>query len=189
MAHRTPDERRWLHDLETARFGVWDLEPQLDSVHYAPPWKARLGFPRLHAADGTSFWRCRVHPADLDGMLGALRAHLDGDADSYTMRFRLRSNGSGYRTMISRGRVIERGTRGEALRMVGTMADLTPRPLAPVRHGLAAEDPRELPSPSRAPLHAALGLGAATAGADASRLLDQVHDLLDLAQRDLAALR
>ena len=72
-----------------------------------------------------------VHPDDFQAMLRALRAHLDGFAPHYEMQFRLRGNGFGYRTVLSRGRVVARDHRGDATRMVGTMIDLTGRPLAP----------------------------------------------------------
>ena len=168
----TADHRRWLHALDAGRFGAWDLDPRLEQVHYSPQWKAHLGFPRLAAADDTSFWRCRVHPGDVETMLGSLRSHLDGHADSYSACFRLRSNGSGYRTVVSRGRVIERDARGAATRMVGTMVDLSSRPVVAARQGLASEDPQELllMAPGRAPLPALMA--------------DHIADLLDIALRD-----
>ena len=118
MPNPTVEHRRWLQAIENAHFGVWDLDPRQETVHYAPAWKARLGFPRVHAADSTSFWRCRVHPGDVERMLGSLRSHLDGHADSYSACFRLRSNGSGYRAMVSRGRVIEPVLHGPNVRVV-----------------------------------------------------------------------
>lgn len=180
----TPDPiarlQRWQQAIETASLGVWDLDPGREMVHYSPPWKARLGFPRIHEADHTGFWRCRVHPDDLESMQGSLRSHLDGHVSSYEMRFRLRSNGSGYRTMLSRGRVVERDTDGNATRMMGTMVDLTGRPVTVSLHGLATEDPGQAIEPSsRLPLHAILG----TAGAlhEPHPLIELISDLLDLA--------
>ena len=158
MSDRTIDEHRWLQALENATFGVWDLDPRLEVVHYSPQWKARLGFPRVQAPDSTAFWRCRVHPDDVDSMMGSLRTHLDGDSSSYAMRFRLRSNGSGYRSVLSRGRVVARDDRGQATRMVGTMVDLTGRPAAVAPYGLASEDPRHASVAAGLPLHAALGV-------------------------------
>jgi PAS domain-containing protein len=163
------DVRRWLQALEEARFGVWDLDPRQETVHYSPAWKGRFGLAGIAAADSTCFWRCRVHPDDVDGMLASLRRHLDGDADSYAMHFRLRSNGSGYRTVLSRGRVVARDALGQARRMVGTMIDLTTRPMPPARRGLASEVAREAPS-----LQPALPV-------------DQIDDLLDIALRESVA--
>lgn len=164
MPHPTPETHHWLQALERAQFGVWDLDPRRETVHYSPSWKARLGFAGIPAADSTWFWRCRVHPDDFDGMLGSLRRHLDGHADSYAMHFRLRSNGSGYRTVLSRGRVVSRDAQGLATRMVGTMIDLTARPLPPALTGPVAAEPF-----------------------DGLPLAEQIDDLLDIALRESAA--
>lgn len=163
MAPPSRDVQRWLQALQDARFGVWDLDPLQERVRYSPQWKARWGFDGVPSADSTWFWRCRVHPADFDGMLDSLRRHLDGHADSYAMHFRLRGNGSGYRTVLSRGRVISRDAQGLATRMVGTMIDLTARPL-----------PR------------ALTESVAAEPFDALPLIEQIDDLLDIALRESA---
>ena len=185
---RAAQLQRWQLAIENASFGVWDLDPCQEMVHYSPQWKARLGFPRIHEPDNTGFWRCRVHPDDLEPMQGSLRSHLDGQVSSYEMRFRLRSNGSGYRTVLSRGRVVERDAGGSATRMVGTMVDLTGRPVSVSLHGLATEDPEQaVELPSRLPLHAILG--AAGASHEEHPLIEQVSDLLDLALSEASATR
>lgn len=199
---RTVEEQRWLQGVESGAFGVWDLDPRLELVHYSPQWKARFGFPQVHAADSTGFWRSRVHPDDFDAMLRALRSHLDGFSSSYEMQFRLRTNGSGYRTVLSRGRVVMRDARGDATQMVGTMLDLTGRPVAPRPHGLAAESPGQFPiAGARLPLHVLLGatrLHAEMEGAacdthtamppqEGSRLVETIADLLDVTLQQSSA--
>jgi hypothetical protein len=184
---RSVEAQRWLSAIENCTFGVWDLNPRLETVHYSPQWKARLGFPRIHAPDSTQFWRCRVHPVDLDAMQASLRSHLDGQASSYEMRFRLRSNGSGYRTVLSRGRVVARDRLGDATRMVGTMVDLTPRLASSTPHGLALEDPEQVIVLPQRPLHAILGMacpsqaGAPDDAQQEQQLIESIRDLLDLA--------
>lgn len=189
----TIEERRWALALERAIFGVWDLDPLRDQVHYSPAWKAHLGFPRIGSADASAFWRCRVHPEDMDLMLSTLRAHLDGDAATYEMRFRLRSNGLGYRTVLSRGRVVSRDAHGGATRMVGTMLDLTGVSRRIAQAGLPAEFAPAPDTGSRRPLHAILGVGRAAGDAAGAapgllpseiEVVEQVHDLLDMALRD-----
>ncbi len=196
MSDRSAEELRWLQAVESARFGVWDLDPLLELVHYSPQWKAHFGFPRIHEPDSTGFWRCRVHPDDLEPMQGSLRSHLEGDASSYEMRFRVRSNGSGYRTVLSRGRVAARDAAGNATRMIGTMVDLTDRPVAGAPHGLATEDPGDVIKSAHLPLHVALAIACAPAGAEGSagesadtahearRLIELISDLLDRALHD-----
>jgi PAS domain S-box-containing protein len=210
MSDGTPEEQRWRRALESGTFGVWDLDLRREMVHYSPEWKARLGFPRVHAPDSTAFWRCRVHPEDFEPMLGSLRSHIEGHSPTYEMRFRLRSNGSGYRTMLSRGRVVGRDDKGNATRMVGTMVDLTDRPAHAAPHGLATEDSRHIVEVAQAPFHALIGvrgpqtdtrvgvasqapiegrLAAVNEKHEARRFIDLVDDLLDRALREGFAAR
>lgn len=207
MSDGTPEEQRWRAALESGTFGVWDLDLRREVVHYSPEWKARLGFPRVHDADSTGFWRCRVHPEDFEPMLGSLRSHIDGHSPTYEMRFRLRSNGSGYRMMLSRGRVVGRDDEGNATRMVGTMVDLTDRPAHAAPHGLAAEDPRQIVEFAHEPFHSLIGvcgpLVATCSGIpselhtqrrlaaahQARRVIDLVDDLLDRGLREGIASR
>ncbi|MDR7335682.1 PAS domain-containing protein [Roseateles asaccharophilus] len=141
MRHQ-PAWIRWRQAAEAGELGLWDLRHELETVQYSPPWKQRLGFPEPERADSTHFWRCRVHPQDLAPTLDAMREHARGATPGYEATFRLRTNGSGYRLMHSRGRIIERGPDGRALRMVGTMLDLTERPPTPM--GGLPEGPRGL---------------------------------------------
>lgn len=187
----------WRQAIEAGDFGVWDLRTELDSVHHSPQWKRLLGFPDPQQADSTHFWRCRVHPGDLDRMLEALSEHADQGQPSYDAVFRLRSNGSGYRRVHSRGRIIERDAQGRALRMVGTMLDLTERPFTPGA-GLAAGSRGSMAGlPMDMPFHELLGVEAGgTAPAESRRLaleraqvLGLVSDLLQATAAELAALR
>lgn len=204
MSNQTREESRWASAIENAAFGAWDLDPRLDLVHYSPQWKARLGFPRIHAPDSSCFWRCRVHPEDLDSMLGSLRSHLDGSLPTYEMQFRLRSHGSGYRTVLSRGRVVARDDLGNATRMIGTMVDLTGRPACVANHGLPTEAPVRADAFSRRPFHAMLGVGRPLDGffspsdgtrergetgraQESQRLVELIDDLLDVALREAIA--
>jgi PAS domain-containing protein len=170
---------RWQQAVEAGELGLWDLRPELETVHYSPPWKLRLGFPEPELADSTHFWRCRVHPADLEPMLAAMREHARGARPHYEARFRLRSNGSGYRLMHSRGLIIERGPEGRALRMVGTMLDLTDR--APTPQGGLADGPRGLMegAPLALPLHRLLADAQdAKFTRERERVLGLMHGLL-----------
>ncbi|WP_158218723.1 PAS domain-containing protein [Roseateles aquatilis] len=184
MGIRHHEVRNWRSAVESGAFGVWDLSPQLEVVHYSPRWKEHLGFPHPDQPDSTAFWRCRVHPEDLEPMMLSLRAHFDGFTDGYEQRFRLRSNGSGYRTVLSRGRVVQRDHRGDVLRMLGTMVDLTARPVTPFDDRFMG-DVAPLGSGGRTPFHTLLSLTGALVPAqdlipddDTAELLDQVAEIM-----------
>lgn len=186
MSPRAPRlDMRLLQAMQAGDLALWDLRPEIETVHYSPQWKAKLGFPEPHAADSTHFWRCRVHPDDLASMLAAMRAHAQGGLPGYEARFRLRSNGSGYRLVHSRGRVIERGADGCVLRMVGTMLDLTDRPCTP--QGGLPVGPRGAMAglPLDMPFHVLLS--APDVSAERERVLGLVEDLLLASLADLPA--
>lgn len=184
--------QHWRPAVEAGDLGLWDLRPRLETVHHSPSWKQRLGFADPHAADSTHFWRCRVHPDDLTPMLEAMRAHLRGATPHYQAVFRLRSNGSGYRVLQSRGRVVDRADDGQALRIVGTMLDLTDRPATP-QAGLP-EGPRGATAGQAIdlPLHVLVTPDAPHPPAldsERERLLGLLQDLLAESMAQLAALR
>lgn len=185
-----PAWTHWRQAIEAGEMGLWDLRAELETVHYSPAWKQRLGFPEPLRADSTHFWRCRVHPSDLAPMLAAMREHARGATAGYEAKFRLRSNGSGYRLMHSRGRVIERGAHGQALRMVGTMLDLTER--APSPQGGLPDGARGAMegAPLALPFHLLLAdaVDAKTAR-ERDRVLGLVGDLLQETLAQLQALR
>ncbi len=130
MAFPVSHPARWRAPLELGVAGLWDLDPRIELVEYSAAWKARMGFPRIGLPDSTSSWRSRVHPDDYNTMLRSLRLHLDGYTATYDTRFRLRAGHERYITVHSRGRVVARNQRGDALRMVGTMVALSSPPLS-----------------------------------------------------------
>jgi PAS domain S-box-containing protein len=164
MLQSNAEEERWRLAIENAHFGVWDLDPRAELVHYSPQWKALLGFGAEDRPDSTSFWRNRVHPDDLPPMLKALHEHLDGFTPTYEMRFRLRNAGGLYRTVLSRGRVVERDGRGDAVRVVGTMTDLTHASHVPALSLLSREQAVQMSHELRTPLHAIIGFAQLLSG-------------------------
>jgi hypothetical protein len=188
MRHQ-PAWIRWRQAVEAGDLGLWDLRPELETVHYSPQWKQRLGFPEPHRADSTHFWRCRVHPEDFEPMLTAMREHAVGALPGYEARFRLRSNGSGYRLMLSRGRIVNRDAEGRVLRMVGTMLDLTER--APSPRGGLPDGPRGSMEGAELvlPFHRLLADSSdARVTAERDRVLALVGDLLQESLKQLEAL-
>ncbi len=120
-------EQRWGLALQSAGFGVWDLDVPNHRVHYSPQWKDMLGYGQVDEADSTATWRERVHPHDLPAMLAALGRHQRGETPAYDCEFRLRAASGRWHWVISRGRVVARDAQGRAERMVGTLTDVSDR--------------------------------------------------------------
>jgi len=71
-----------------------------------------------------------IHPEDAARLKADLDAHLNGETEFFSNKHRiLRKNGS-WSWVLSRGKVVQRDSNGNPLRMVGTYDDLTERELA-----------------------------------------------------------
>jgi signal transduction histidine kinase len=136
--------------------GTWDLDPFQERVRYEPPFKQLLGFAHEADYDHTATWRSRVHPDDLLPMKEALFAHIEGRTATYTMQFRIRAGGGDYRWVLSCGQAVERDRHGRALRVMGTLTDLSAvreQALRAAQAELRSRAGHEL----RTPLNAVLG--------------------------------
>lgn len=134
IAQRQQAETR----LELALWGtglaMWDWDAQSGRSVFDENWAAMLGYSADEIEDGGEFWQTIVHPDDEGAVARAFRSHVvDGTAPAYEAEYRLRARSGEYRWILTRGRVVERGPDGRALRMTGTNRDVTEQKLAEER--------------------------------------------------------
>lgn len=120
-------EQRLNHALSATRDGVWDWNIPTGEVYYSPQWLRSLGYASAEVAPTFEFCKSIVHPDDLDRMLAAIQAHLEGKTDVYECENRIRTKSGVYRWNLDRGKIVERDAAGAPLRMVGTDTDITER--------------------------------------------------------------
>ncbi|MEE2939223.1 MAG: PAS domain-containing protein [Planctomycetota bacterium] len=118
-------QERLLHALDGAKDGVWDWHPQRSEIHFSPRWKGILGLGDDELPSHVDEWHARIHEDDKARVVAGLRTALDGGVDGYREEYRVRHADGGWRWILSRGKVVDRGPRGEVERMVGTHTDVT----------------------------------------------------------------
>jgi PAS domain S-box-containing protein len=107
--------------LEAARLVMWEW--RLDTGETAfPHGDLGAGLPRSIEA-----FRHRVHPDDRRRVDACLEHHLSGACPVYECEFRVRADDSGYRWILSRGRVTVRDASGRPLVLTGFRQDITAR--------------------------------------------------------------
>ncbi len=120
-------ELRWQFALEGAGDGVWDWDIPTGRVFFSRQWKAMLGFAEDEIGAHIEEWRSRIHTDDVKKALDAHKFHFKGDSPAYKTEFRMRCKDGGYKWILARGKVIERGLDGAPLRAIGTHTDITDR--------------------------------------------------------------
>ena len=111
--------------LRGADLGLWDLDLRTGDSVVSERWNTMLGLPHQAVHPASDGWRSRVHPEDLDRILAAKQAHLQGHNDRFDELYRLRHADGHWVWVLDRGQVLERDGAGHALRMVGTLMDVT----------------------------------------------------------------
>lgn len=124
--HRIRDlKRRWEFALECAGHGVWDWDLSNDRHYFSRNWCEMLGL--VPQADRAAMRDRLIHPHDWPGLEASVANALALGDESYLSEHRIRHADGRTLWVLERGRVVERGADGQALRLVATLEDVTER--------------------------------------------------------------
>lgn len=123
-------EARWKLALESVGDGVWDLQVQSGEQYLSPNLLRMYGYDDGELQASVAELDALVHPEDLGRLQHDRQAHLDGLTLTYSNEHRVLCKDGHWKWVHSRGMVISRDAQGQALRMLGTHADITERKTA-----------------------------------------------------------
>lgn len=116
--------KRYALAMRASNDGLWDWNLETDEIFYSARWGAMVGLRPSEIGASPSEWFDRVHPADVDGLMGAIAMHLSGDSVHFDAEYRIAHVDESYRWVVSRG-VAERGEDGKPTRFAGCQIDTT----------------------------------------------------------------
>ncbi|CAO3421707.1 sensor domain-containing protein [Azospirillum doebereinerae] len=119
-------EERYALAAAGAADGLWDWNVDSGDVYYSPRWKSMLGYGEPDITSTISEWFDRVVASDLDGLRTAVNLHLSGERNHLQHEFRIRRADGDEAWMLVRGLAV-RNDQGRAVRMAGSMTDITAR--------------------------------------------------------------
>jgi PAS domain S-box-containing protein len=120
-------EQRWQLALEGSGDGVWDWNIEKGTDFLTSHTKTMFGYDADKEWPQLKNWKSEIHPDDLDGYLQSINPHIAGKTPEYHHEYRFRCSDGSYKWIMDRGKVIERSANGSALRMVGTVTDMSER--------------------------------------------------------------
>ena len=109
-----------------AKVGVWDWDIKTGDFYLDPSIKAILGYTDDEIPNDIETWVKYVHPEDSRAVMEAAQACLDGETAEYIFEHRMLHKDGSNRWILVRGKVI-RDKSGNAIRFIGTDADITDR--------------------------------------------------------------
>jgi PAS domain S-box-containing protein len=126
-AARRESEERYTLVTEAIHEGIFDWNLVTGEYYLSPRYKEILGFRDDELANDPESFFGRIHPDDNARMLEAReRYSQDHSRDRFHDELRLLHRDGTYRWVVSRGRFV-RSDRGEPVRIVGAIGDMTDR--------------------------------------------------------------
>jgi diguanylate cyclase (GGDEF)-like protein/PAS domain S-box-containing protein len=105
--------------------GLWDWNILTGDMYHSPRFEQLLGFEELELGNSMDMLMSRVHPEDKAGTDAAFDSHLKQGVP-FDTEMRLQTKTGDYRWFRARGQSV-RDSMGKAVRMAGSITDMTDR--------------------------------------------------------------
>ncbi|MEG4209461.1 PAS domain S-box protein [Microcoleus sp. S13_B4] len=119
-------EERWQLALKGNNDGIWDWDLQTGELFVSERFKEITGYEDSDISDYNNKWNTSLHPDDLAINQQLFQEHLDRKTPHYITEYRLWCYNSAYKWILSRGQALWDAS-GKAVRMVGSITDITER--------------------------------------------------------------
>lgn len=128
-------EERYALAAQGTNDGLWDWNLTNDQMYYSPRWCQMLGLAPHTVGSSASLWIQRIHPEDRERVKAELYAHRNGETQHFETELRVLHSDGMYRWMLCRGLAV-RDSSGSAVRMAGSLTDITEGKVADALTGL-----------------------------------------------------
>jgi PAS domain S-box-containing protein len=110
---------------ETFTNAVWDLDIQNNSISWGLGLKKLFGYDPKEFRDSEQMWLSKIHPEERERIQISFETSLrDLTVDHWKEPYRLMKSDGAYVSVLDRGTII-RDDRGKALRIVGSLQDIS----------------------------------------------------------------
>lgn len=118
-------EERYQFALEASSEGIWDLDVKTNTVFFSSQSMKMLRFDEKDAVMPIESWDDRIHPEDIEKYRRDIQEHLESKTPFYKNLQRVLTKDNEYKWVLSRGKIIDRDTDGNPLRVIGTHTDIS----------------------------------------------------------------
>lgn len=118
-------EERLRMTIEASQDGIWENNYGLKPDFLSDRMFTMLGYDPQPVEEGFLFLKGLVHPEDLPGVIEVVQRLENGEQDSYSQEVRMQAADGSWKFTLSRAHCIARGPDKRAVRVVGTMTDVS----------------------------------------------------------------
>ena len=110
--------------LEASGAAQWEWQIEAQLMVLSDRFYRQLGYQPGAFEATVVQWRAMLHPEDVERAVSTALAAARSPVGTYVSEYRMRDVDGEWRWLLSRGRVVRRGQRGEPLLMVGSHLDI-----------------------------------------------------------------
>lgn len=122
-------ERRLRYSLEATNDGIWELNLRTNQVYFSPGYYRLLGYKLSEFVRGFEAWKNMIHPEDLESLENVYSQAIK-TGSSYSSEYRIKNKNGKYLWVLGRGKVTEIDSGGNAIKISGSITDITNNKLA-----------------------------------------------------------
>ena len=119
-------EARYAVTLGALDDGLWDWHVPSGNAFFSPVYYTMLGYDDREFPATYGAWRHLVHPDDIERVERGLQESVESGT-KFDIGLRMKMKSGAWLWVSTRGRVVEHDEKHRALRMVGTLSDITER--------------------------------------------------------------
>ncbi|MDT8901951.1 EAL domain-containing protein [Anaeroselena agilis] len=147
-------ETRYRLAMEGAKDGIWDWDIVRNRLTVSASWSGISGLPAVAIEQDANLWWERIHPEDILRNEAALSRHLAGKTRHYEAEYRFLITPDRWIWVQAKGKALFED--GRAVRVAGSLTDITPRKEAEERIRYMAYNDAQTGLLNRAGLYEAL---------------------------------
>jgi len=111
--------------MDMGKMSWWEWDYELNLVVTGEGKHKMLGYEQSEVGKGFEWWTKQVHPDDYHLCMEAMAKHLKGEAEFYSVEYRIKHKEGYYIWYRDKGGIATRNPKGGIKKIVGIVADIT----------------------------------------------------------------
>lgn len=118
-------EERFRLIMETTNDGYFDINLVSNEIYISPSWLNYLGYKENGGFENYQKYLNSIFPEDKNVFESELNKYLQGEAEHFKVKYRVVNSTGEWLWTVARGRIVEIDENRKALRLIGTISDIT----------------------------------------------------------------
>lgn len=122
-------EERLQMAMEATSEGIWDWDITTGKIYRSQHFYEMMGYDASEDTQDSAFFKLTIHPDDLPTVVRHIKEHTENRTPHIDFEYRMLTKSGNIKWVQARGRAVKRDADGQALRIVGTLADINEKKL------------------------------------------------------------